>query len=102
MACIYDPCEICYIITVVIVALFVISSIRYFPKYSQYSICSDSVACIVDSMASRKVHESFQISFSVCNPNLFDVMLYVGSGSFNHDGVQVGIFKLPPSDVKAM
>jgi hypothetical protein len=47
-------------------------------------------------MTSGKIESSFQILFSIYNPNRFDVNINLGTGTFTHDGTYIGRFEIPP------
>lgn len=99
----YNACAFSYFLSIVGVLSFAAFSYIYFPIKPTYNICNDDLAwrSIIDSLASLKVGAEFEILASVANPNRIDVVLDSGSGSFRHDGVPVGTFRIPPVVVKA-
>jgi len=98
---IFCMCGFCYILASILVVVSTYLFLRYFPQIPQYNVCSDELdwRSIVDGMTSAKIGASFQILFSIYNPNRFDVELNLGSGTFNHDGTYVGRFEIPPQTV---
>lgn len=81
----YNTCTACYIVTVTVIAVLFVGTVRYFPSKPTYSICNDNVAwkSLIDSMASMKVSADFEILASVNNPNHFDVALDMGKSKVN-------------------
>jgi len=94
----FGVCGFCYFVSSILVILLFVFFLRYFPQLPQYNICSNEFdwKSIVDGMTSAKIGGSFQILFSIYNPNRFDVDLSLGSGTFKHDGTYVGRFEIPP------
>mmetsp|Transcript_15416 Transcript_15416/g.20087 ORF Transcript_15416/g.20087 Transcript_15416/m.20087 type:complete len:522 (-) Transcript_15416:47-1612(-) len=98
-------CRMMYLIFMGTIVLLVVGIIAFYPQYPEYNICSDAMdwKSIVDGMTSMKVEATFQILISVKNPNKFDAILDMGSGSFSHDGVHVGTFEIPQgTTIKSM
>jgi hypothetical protein len=101
---IFNICRLCYFLTLIGIGGFVLCSIRYFPKVPTYNVCNDNLAwkSIVDNMTSLKAEATFEILISVLNPNHFGVAVDMGKGTFNHRGVFVGTFDIPPTTVPSM
>jgi hypothetical protein len=95
----YMTCMGCYVFTILFIAFFTYVAIYYFPQKPIYNICNDSVAwnSLMDSMTSFKATAEFQILASVYNPNLLDVAVDMGKGSFAHGGEIVGTYEIPPT-----
>eukprot|EP00566_Odontella_aurita_P008243 CAMPEP_0113584836 /NCGR_PEP_ID=MMETSP0015_2-20120614/33329_1 /TAXON_ID=2838 /ORGANISM="Odontella" /LENGTH=661 /DNA_ID=CAMNT_0000489939 /DNA_START=53 /DNA_END=2038 /DNA_ORIENTATION=+ /assembly_acc=CAM_ASM_000160 len=100
----YSGCKMCYAVTLVTVMTAVAASIIFFPKAPDFNVCNDQVAwkSIVDGMKSGKIQASFQLLMSVENPNRMSVEVDMGSGTFKHNGVEVGTFDIPTSTISAM
>lgn len=96
-------CGFCYVILSIVVIFSNSLFLFYLPKIPVYNICSNELdwKSIVDGMTSGKIESSFQILFSIYNPNRFDVDINLGSGTFNHDGTYVGRFEIPPQTIIA-
>jgi hypothetical protein len=101
---IFNICRICYVVTLIGIVGFAVGSIRYFPKVPTYNVCNDNLAwkSIVDNMTSLKAEATVEILVSVLNPNHFSAAVDMGRGTFNHNGVFVGTFDIPPTVVPAM
>jgi hypothetical protein len=101
---IFNLCRCCYVIALIFTASFIVGSIRYFPKVPTYNVCNDNLAwkSIVDNMTSLKVEATFEILISVMNPNNFGVAIDMGRGTFNHRGIFVGTFDIPPTTIPSM
>ena len=102
--CMFKACSVCYAVTVFCVGILAVMGVVYSPRRPDISVCSDALAwkSIVDGMTSVKMQASFQIVMSVQNPNRFDVVLDMASGSFKHDGAQVGTFTVPRTSIQSM
>lgn len=102
--CMFNACTVCYAVTVFCVGILAVMGIVYSPRRPSINVCSDAVAwkSIVDGMTSLKMQASFQILMSVQNPNRFEVVLDMASGSFEHDGAQVGTFTVPRTSIQSM
>lgn len=102
--CMFNACSVCYAVTVFCVGILAVMGVVYSPRRPDISVCSDALAwkSIVDGMTSMKMQASFQILMSVQNPNRFDVVLDMASGSFKHDGAQVGTFTVPRTSIQSM
>ena len=102
--CMFNACSVCYAVTVFCVGIFAVMGVVYSPRRPDISVCSDALAwkSIVDGMTSMKMQASFQILMSVQNPNRFDIVLDMASGSFKHDGAQVGTFTVPRTSIQSM
>jgi len=102
--CMFNACTVCYAATVFCVGILAIMGIVYAPRRPDINVCSDALAwkSIVDGMTSLKMQASFQLLMSVQNPNRFEVVLDMASGSFMHDGAQVGTFTVPRTSIQSM
>lgn len=94
-------CGFCYIIVCAVIILANSLFLFYLPKIPVYNVCSNELdwTSIVDGMTSGKIESSFQILFSIYNPNRFDVNINLGSGTFTHDGTYIGRFEIPPQTI---
>jgi hypothetical protein len=95
----YNTCFGCYICTVVFIMLGTYTVVQYFPQKPIYNICNDSVAwqSLMDSITSFTATAEVQILTSIYNPNLINVALDSGRGTFAHNGELVGTYEIPPT-----
>jgi len=103
MKCCYNTCYISYILTLLSITFFTVFSIYYFPQEPTFNVCSDEFAwnSIIDSLTSLKVEASFEILSSIQNKNHISVMIDNLTGTFRHDGDDVGTFTMKSTTIEA-
>ena len=103
MNCMIRTCSAWYMFSIFFAVSFAASSILFFPKVPEVNVCSDEFAwkSIIDSLTSLKMEASFEILTSVKNKNRLDVALEGISGTFRHDGEEVGSFEIKDTVIAA-
>merc|ERR1711971_383236 len=91
MNCMIRTCSAWYMFSIFFAVSFAASSILFFPKVPEVNVCSDEFAwkSIIDSLTSVK------------NKNRLDVALEGISGTFRHDGEEVGSFEIKDTVIAA-
>lgn len=98
-------CTCLYLVAVLTVAGILLTVVRFFPAFPEYSVCNNAVAWrkLIDSLATFKTADiDIEILISIENANHLDVALDEGHGTFRHGGEQVGHYIVPPVSVAAM
>jgi hypothetical protein len=101
LQCFLRTCNYWYKATWILTLSLLFILFCFYPKVPTFNVCSDQLAwkSIIDGITSLKVEASFEILISVYNPNRISLTMDKVSGTFRHDGDEIGTFLVPSTRI---